>query len=79
MAQKNRLLCTITQLCRAVSSQLRHISTIEKNLLNSDISPTCPHNMVNFGPLMAEIGLGVWGTPGTFNGFRVLAALLHGI
>jgi len=28
---KNRLLGTIAQLCRAVSSQLRHISTIGKN------------------------------------------------
>jgi len=27
-----------------------------KNLLNSNISCTYPHNMVNFGPLMAEIG-----------------------
>jgi len=27
---------------------------------------------------MAEIGSGVWGTPANFNGFRVLAALLHG-
>jgi len=34
--------------------------------------------MVNFGPLAAEIGLTVWGTPVNFNGFRVLAALLHG-
>jgi len=34
--------------------------------------------MVNFGPLAAEIILLVWGTPGNFNGFRVLAALLHG-
>jgi len=24
------------------------------------------HNMVNFGPLAAEIGLGVWGTPYEF-------------
>ena len=37
-----------------------------------------PHNMVNFGPLAAEIVSLVWGTPGNFNGFRVLAALLHG-
>jgi len=36
------------------------------------------HNMVNFGPLAAEIGPVVWGTPGNFNGFRALAALLHG-
>jgi len=28
----------------------------EKNWLNSNIFPTCPHNMVNFGPLAAEIG-----------------------
>jgi len=27
---------------------------------------------------MAEIGSRVWGTPANFNGFRVLAALLHG-
>ena len=35
--------------------------------------------MVNFGPLAAEIDPVVWGTPANFNGFRVLAALLHGI
>jgi len=35
-------------------------------------------NIVNFGPLAAEIVSLVWGTPGNFNGFRVLAALLHG-
>jgi len=34
--------------------------------------------MVNFGLLAAEIVSGVWGTPVTFNGFRVLAALLRG-
>jgi len=34
--------------------------------------------MVNFGPLAAEIGWPVWGTPANFNGFRILAALLHG-
>ena len=49
----------------------------EKNLLSSNISSTCPHNMVNFGPLAAEIVSLVLGTPGNFNGFRVLAALLH--
>jgi len=45
-----------------------------KNLLTSNISSTCPHNMVNFGPLAAEIHPAVWGTPANFNGFRVLAA-----
>ena len=43
-----------------------------KNLLNSNVFTTCPHNMVNFGPLTAEFRWRVWGIP------RVLAALLHG-
>jgi len=34
----------------------------EKNLLNSNISHTFPHNMVNFCPQTTEIHLGVWGT-----------------
>jgi len=50
----------------------------EKSLLNSSVSPACPHDMVNFGPLAAEICWRVWGTPANFNGFRVLAELLHG-
>jgi len=50
-----------------------------KNLFNSNISPTCPCNMVNFGrPLAPEICWRVWGTPTNVNGFRVLSALLHG-
>ena len=35
--------------------------------------------MMNFGPLTAEIGLPVWGTAANFNGFRVMALLLHGM
>ena len=31
--------------------------------------------MANFGPIAADIGPVVWGTPANFNGFRVLAAL----
>ena len=54
------------------------IDNQKKNLLSSNISSTCPHNMVNFGPLAAEIVSLVWGTPANFNGFRILAALLHG-
>jgi len=61
---KNRHLGTIPQLCRAISSQRRHASTIgKKNLLSSNISSTCPHNKVNFGPLAAETVSLVWGTP----------------
>ena len=36
---KTRHLRTIAQLCRAISSQRRHVWTNEKNLLNSDMSP----------------------------------------
>jgi len=50
----------------------------KKNLF-SNISSTYAQNMVNFGQLAAEIVSGVWGTPATFIGFRVLAALLHGM
>jgi len=58
--------------CSTLSSQLRHVSAINKNLLNTNISPTRPHSMV--GPLTAEIHSGVWGTPSNFNGFCILAA-----
>ena len=53
------------QLCPAISSQLT----------KSNISSTCPHNMVNFGSLTVEIGWRVWGTPENFNGFHFLASL----
>jgi len=69
---------TIAHLYWALSSQLRHVLTIGKKiLLSSNISSTCPHNMVNFDPLTAEIGPIVWGTPTNFSGFRVLASLLQ--
>jgi len=74
---KNRHLRTIAQFCGAISSQLRRVPTIGKNWLNSNISPTCAHNMVNFGRLAAEIGSVVLGTPANLNGFRVLASLLQ--
>jgi len=41
----------------------------EKNLLSSNTSSTCPNNMVNFGPVAAEICWRVWGTPVNFNRF----------
>jgi len=47
----------------------------EKNLLNSNISCTCPHNMANFGPLTAEICWQVCGIPANFNGLRILPLL----
>ena len=39
------------------------IDNREKNLLNTNISSTCPHSMENFGPLTAEICSGVCVTP----------------
>jgi len=78
MTQKSpkiRHLGTTAQLCRAISSQLRHVSTIWKNLLNSNISPTCPYNMVNFGLLAAEIVSLVWGTQVNFNRFLHLGSV----
>jgi len=67
---KNCHLGTIAQPCWAISSQLRHVSTIgKKTLLSSNISPTCLQNMVNFGPLAAEIISLVWGTLQISTGF----------
>jgi len=76
---KNSHLGTMTQFWRAESSQLRHVSTIGKKLVKQQYLFHMPHNTANFGPLAAEIGSGVWGTTANFDGFRVLAALLHGI
>jgi len=60
-----------------MSSQLRHVSTIGKKLLNNNISARRSHNMANFGPLTAEICWRVPGSPENFNGFRALASLLQ--
>jgi len=75
---KNCHLHTIAQLCRAVSSQLRHISTIGKKLVKQQYLLHMTSQYGERWPLMAKIGLPVWGTSAHFNGFRVLAALLHG-
>jgi len=71
---KNHHPGTIAQLCRAASSQLRHVSTIGKKLVKQQYllhMSSCP--------LMAQIGsTGVWRTSANFNRFCILAALLHG-
>ena len=46
-----------------------HIDNRKKKLLSSNMSSTCPHNMVNFGLLAAEIGWPVWGTLQISTGF----------
>jgi len=53
------------------------IGNRKKNLLNSNTSSRCPHNIVYFGPLMAEICWRVWGTPANFDGFRILPSFLQ--
>ena len=52
-----------------------------KNLLSSNTSSICPHNMVNFGPLSVEIGLLVWAPQQISTGFASwlrLATSLNG-
>ena len=63
---KIRYLSTIAQLYPTISSQLRHVSTIGKELIKQQCIPTCPHSMVNFGPLAAEIVSIVLGHPSKF-------------
>jgi len=72
---KNCHLSTIAQLCRTISLQLRHVSTIGKKLVKQTY---LLHMSPQYGELTAEIYPVVWGTRANFNGFRVLAALLHG-
>ena len=65
----------------AISSQQARIeSTIGKKLVKQQYLPY-KHVLTiwgNFGPLTGEIDSGVWSTAANFNGFLVLAALLHG-
>ena len=56
-------------ICWAISSQLRRVSTIGKNLLNGNISSICRYNMVNFGLLTSEICWRVWAPQQISTGF----------
>ena len=69
---------TIAQLFGYIFATKARID-IGKKLVKQQYVLHMSHNMVNFGPLTAETGSGVWGTPANFNWFRVLAVLLHGI
>ena len=60
------------QLCLVISSQLRHVWTIGKNLLNNNMSSRCAHNVMNVGQLTAEMFWRVWGTPANLNRFGIL-------
>jgi len=71
---KNRYLSTIAQLCRAISSQLRHISTIGKKLVKQQY---LLHMILQYGELRPTSGWDLFvslGCPANFNRFRVLAS-----
>jgi len=68
---------TIAQVSRAISSQLRHLSTAGKKLTKQQYVLQMSLQYVDLSPLAAEIGPVFWGTPANFNWYRVLAALLH--
>ena len=60
---KNRHLGTIAQLCPAISSELRHVSTIGKKLVKQQYLLYMSPQYGELGPLAAEIVSLVWGTP----------------
>ena len=74
---KNRHFGTIAQLVGLYLDSWGMYRQSEKIFWNIDTSPTCLHNMVNVALLTAEICWRVSGTPANFNGFHVLATLLH--
>jgi len=63
---KNRHLRTIAQLCRAIIATKARIDN-RKKVISSNMSSRYHHNMVNFGPLAADIVSLVLGTPPHFN------------
>jgi len=75
---KIRHLDTIAQICRALSSQLRHASTIGKKLLKQQY---LPHMSLQYGALPCSSGWDHFvnlGHPSEFQRVSRLAALLHG-
>jgi len=75
---KNRHLSTIAQLCRAISSQIKHVSTIGKKLVKQQY---VFQMTLQYGELRSTNGwdrLAGLGHPSHFKGYQVLSALLHG-
>jgi len=66
MTQKNRHLGTIPQLCRAMSSQLRHVSTIGKKIVKQQYLSTCAHNVGELRPTSGWDRFGSLGHPSYF-------------
>ena len=66
---KTRHLGTIAQLCRVNIFATKACIDNRKNLLNGNISSICPHNILNFGILTAEICWRVWAPQQILTGF----------
>jgi len=71
---KNRHLCTTLSGCILAT---RTCTDNRKKLVKHNMPSTYLYSMVNFGPVTAEIGSGVWGTPANFDSFHVLPSLLQ--
>jgi len=74
---KNCHLRTIAQCCRAISSQLRYVSTIGKKPVKQQY---LVHMSWQYGKLRPTNGRDCcsrWGTLANFNEFCILSALLH--
>ena len=65
-SRQNRDLGTIPQLCRAISSQLRHVSTIGKKLVKQQYLLYMSATIWWTSALATESVSWVWGTPGNF-------------
>jgi len=67
-----------TTLLNCILATKACIDNREKTIVKQQYLLHMSHNMANFGPLTAKIGLPVWGTPSAnFNGFLVLPSLLQ--
>jgi len=78
MMQKFAIWAPLHNFVGAISSQLRHVSTIGKKLVKQQY---LPHRSLQYGELRPTSGWDRFvslGNPANFNGFRVFAALLYG-
>jgi len=71
---KIRHLRTIAQLCRAISSQLRHISTIWKKLVKHQCL-MCPHMCSQYGELRPSSGWDLLASLGHPSKFQLVSRL----
>jgi len=68
-----------TTLAGYIFTTKARIDNQKKNLLSTNMSSICSHNMVNFGALTAEIGSTIWGTPANFNWFSFFPRLISAV